>query len=102
MTTDPLPQKATGIKGIWLAMAIWAMMLSVGASLYAPAISGTQVQTDWRRGMVLMVAIGIFLGGWMFLVLTAKPRPSRGVSDAELHIDATVNSNSVDKEQQCK
>lgn len=53
---------------LWAVLAIWIVILAVGASLYAPAPGDRDFATvDWRRGLMVVVFVGGFLGSWVWL-----------------------------------
>lgn len=63
---------------VWTALAVWTILLSVGTSLYAPAPgAGKAPSVDWRRGALVFVFVGGFLGLWMWLA--TRKRPPRGL-----------------------
>ncbi len=68
------PKRQRMLKLLWVALAIWIVLLAVGASLYAPApeIESMPPSIDWRRGAMVLVFVGGFLGTWMWLASGAS------------------------------
>ncbi len=67
------PKRQRMLKLLWVALAIWIVLLAVGASLYAPAPGDREHATvDWRRGAMVLVFVGGFLGTWMWLASRRK------------------------------
>ncbi len=75
-----MAKASLGLRWIWCIVAVWAVVLAIGTSLWAPAPNTTSIvaSTDWRRGAVVLVLVGGFLGLWVLLL--AK-RSSRGFRD---------------------
>lgn len=62
---------------VWVALAVWTLLLSIGTSLYAPAPGGPkQPSVDWRRGLMVFIFVGGFQSLWMWLA-TRKRLPRR-------------------------
>lgn len=57
---------------ITLALAAWGVYLAIGA--YFGGFGGENLAHDFRRSIVVLACMGLFLGGWWILVLTRKPR----------------------------
>lgn len=63
---DPARQRM--MKILWAALALWILLLAVGASLYAPAPGDREnITVDWRRGLMVVGFVGSFLALWIGL-----------------------------------
>ncbi len=61
------------LRVLWAALAIWIILLAVGASLYAPAPGEREQPTvDFRRGLFVLLFVGGFLGLWIVLAARRK------------------------------
>ncbi len=72
-----MAKASNGLRWIWAVIGVWAVLLAIGTSQFAPDPSSNSIvsSTDWRRGAVVLGAVGTFLGLWIFGL--AK-RTSRG------------------------
>ena len=62
------PKRKRMLRLLWVVLAIWIGLLALGASLYAPAPGERDHATvDWRRGLVVLLFVGGFLGLWIWL-----------------------------------
>lgn len=67
------PKRKRMLQLLWAALAVWIVLLAIGASLYAPAPGDRDHATvDWRRGLMVLVFVGGFLGGWIWLASRRK------------------------------
>ncbi len=55
-----------------VALAAWGIYLAIGA--YFGGFGGENLAHDFRRSLVVLACMGVFLGIWWTLVLTRKPR----------------------------
>ena len=51
------PKKSTGIKILFIVLIVWAIVIAVGTFQ-------TQASTDFRRPLIVVAIMGVFLGGW--------------------------------------
>lgn len=73
MTPQIDPKRRIMLRALWAALAVWIILLAIGASLYAPGPGErTQATIDWRRGLVLLLFVGGFLGLWILLASRQK------------------------------
>ncbi len=62
------PARRRMMRFLWVALAIWIMLLAIGASLYAPAPGDREnITVDWRRGLMVIAFVGSFLALWIGL-----------------------------------
>ncbi|MGN6135656.1 MAG: hypothetical protein ACTHOU_14305 [Aureliella sp.] len=65
------------LTAVWVVLAVWTVLLSIGTSLYAPAPgAGPSPTVDWRRGGLVFLFVGGFLALWIWLA-SRKRTPSR-------------------------
>jgi hypothetical protein len=60
---------------ITLALLAWGIYHAAGA--YFGGFGNENLQHDFRRSLVVLGCMALFLGGWWWLMLTAKPKDSR-------------------------
>lgn len=70
------------IRWVWAALIVWTLVLAVGTSQFAPAPGSRDKsgELDYRRGAVVFLFVGGFVGIWILLVATK--RPQRRVRDS--------------------
>jgi membrane protein DedA with SNARE-associated domain len=77
MTTNVNSDKAQKALLLILTLAVlaWGAYHAVGA--YFGGFGAENLQHDFRRSLVVLGCVGIFLAIWWTLLLTRKPRNSR-------------------------
>lgn len=83
LETPPRPQFVPSstarrplLVAVWIALAAWTLLLSIGTSLHAPAPGAAHAASvDWRRGALVFAFVGGFLSLWIWLA--SRKRTSR-------------------------
>jgi sulfite exporter TauE/SafE len=73
--SDSTKIQKTVLVVLTLALLAWGTYHAVGA--YFGGFGGENLQHDFRRSLVVLACMGVFLASWWLLMLTRKPRNSR-------------------------
>ena len=89
------------IRWIWLALAIWAIVVAAGASLFAPSpnLGVGSPGVDWRRGGIVLLIVGGFVGLWVLLLAKQPPRGFRNGSAVTGHRREGIETGEHDQQQ---
>jgi membrane protein DedA with SNARE-associated domain len=82
MTSDPDSAKVqkTVLIGLTVALLAWGAYHAVGA--YFGGFGNENLQHDFRRSLVVLACVSIFLAIWWLLMLTRKPRNNKTNRDS--------------------
>ncbi|HEY2761629.1 MAG TPA: hypothetical protein VGI75_12820 [Pirellulales bacterium] len=83
MPTNSNPLKAQKIVLAILTVALlaWGSFHAIGA--YYGGFGEENLQHDFRRSLVVLACMAVFLGIWWVLILTRKPRNSEPTGNPE-------------------
>ena len=73
--SDPVKIQKLVLALLTVSLLAWGSFHAIGA--YFGGFGGENLQHDFRRAMVVLGCMGVFLGIWWLLILTRKPRNSR-------------------------
>jgi hypothetical protein len=73
--TDPAKTQKTVLAILTVALLGWGIYHAVGA--YFGGFGGENLQHDFRRSLVVLACMVVFLSIWWALLLLQKPRNSR-------------------------
>ena len=73
--SDSAKIQKTVLIGLTVSLFAWGAYHAVG--VYFGGFGGENLQHDFRRSLVVLACVSIFLAVWWLLMLTRKPRNSK-------------------------